>query len=537
MSEKQEDVASLKRELISTQEHNQRLKDALREAKGQLEIMRTELQEISEPPLSFAIFEGYCNKGAKVAHGGTHRMVALSRGKNLTDLQPGDGLWLDTNLVVIDRAPTPEIGTTASVVETSEKRAVVKLAGGNERVVSLAHSLPEEVKAGDTLLVDSKNLWAFQMISRAEVEQNLAPKPPGITYGDIGGLDNEISRLRQAVELPYRHPELFSKYNLRTPRGVLLYGPPGCGKTMLAKAVASALSLDGDSPSVFLSVKGPELLSKFVGETERQIRAIFDRARKLSSESHPVVVFFDEMESLFRTRGSGISTDIENLLVPQLLTEMDGLEELKNVVVIGASNREDLIDPALLRPGRFDLKIRVGRPGPSAARQILAHLLSPATPFDTSEVASAGSPTIFAVNLTEVAVNHLFARNPATYLCTVNIMDASGSSQAREVYFSDFISGAGLVGIAQEAKHLAIERELDGKGAGLRLQDLEAALGAVVEQTAALTTLLPPEVLARELGVNGSIVSVYRDTSINPGPNASGNHRGQDRASKKGAVS
>lgn len=512
MSESADSLADSRRELISTQEHNERLKTALREAKTQLEAMREEILRVGNPPLRFAIFEGFEDTGkqALVVQDGKHLKIALNDTPEIATLQPGDGIWLDENLVGIAPSVERGDGTLGTVLEVKDSRAVVKLASGNEVVVNLSAVLAPQVKSGDTLRVDARNLWGMEIIERTGVEQTLSLEPPGVTYADIGGLEKEITAIRNAVELPYKHPEMFQKYGLRPPRGVLLYGPPGCGKTMLAKAVASSLG-DGDNPSVFLSVKGPELLSKFVGETERQIRAIFDRARELSSGTRPVVVFFDEMEALFRTRGSGISSDVENMLVPQLLTEMDGLEELQNVIVIGASNREDMIDPALLRPGRFDVKIRVGRPDVSAAREILAHHLNPATPFDSSEVKAAGGATVFAVNLTEAATNRLLVRTPETYLCTLKYTDIAGNKQSREVFFSDMISGALLVAVAERAKQLAISSELAGQGAGIRLTDLDEALRYTVDQAATLTALLPPESLARDLGIQGQIGSIVRE--------------------------
>ena len=525
MNDSETNIDELKREVISVGEHNARLKTALRESKTQLESLRSQLRQIGQPPLSRAIFEGFStdkvpgadasqlSRLAEVAWEGKHVRLAVQEFAGVDQLQPGDTVWIDATPVVVGFATRALSGSVGVIRNLKMDRAVVRLSSGTEVVVRLRAGFAKTLKAGDTLLVDTRAGWGMELLESAGVEQALQPEVPEVTYDDIGGLDTEIKHIRAAVEMPYTHRDLFASYGLSAPKGVLLYGPPGCGKTMLAKAVATSLAVQYDQPSVFLSVKGPELLSKFVGETERQIRAIFDRARELAAGTHPVVVFFDEMEALFRTRGSGISSDVENMLVPQLLTEMDGLDELRDVIVIGASNREDMIDPALLRPGRFDVKIRVGRPDASAARGILAHHLSPATPFDEVQMNAAGGATFFAVNLVEAAVNRLFVQEPATYLCTLRYVEVGGKEQERKVFFSDMISGALLVSIANQAKNLAIGRELNGESRGVRLEDLNAALTDTIAQTAALTALLPPEALARDLGINCVASGVVRDPS------------------------
>lgn len=525
MNDSDTNIEELKHEVISVGEHNTRLKTALRESKTQLESLRSQLRQIGQPPLSRAIFEGFStdtvpggdtsqpSRLAEVAWDGKHVRLAVQEFAGVDQLQPGDAVWIDATPVVVGSATRALSGSVAVIRDLKMDRAVVRLSSGTEVVVRLRPGFAKTLKVGDTLLMDPRSGWGLELLESAGVEQALQPEVPEVTYDDIGGLDTEIAHIRAAVEMPYTHRDLFASYGLCAPKGVLLYGPPGCGKTMLAKAVATSLAVQYDQPSVFLSVKGPELLSKFVGETERQIRAIFDRARELAAGTHPVVVFFDEMEALFRTRGSGISSDVENMLVPQLLTEMDGLDELRDVIVIGASNREDMIDPALLRPGRFDVKIRVGRPDVSAARSILSHHLSPATPFDEAQMNAAGGATIFAVNLVEAAVNRLFVQEPATYLCTLRYVEVGGKEQERKVFFNDMISGALLVSIANQAKNLAIGRELNGEGRGVRLEDLNAALSDTIAQTAALTALLPPEALARDLGINCIASGVVRDPS------------------------
>ena len=356
-------------------------------------------------------------------------------------------------------------------------RALVLGHTDDERVVHLAAPLRElPLKAGDTLLVDLRSNTALERIPKAEVEQLVLEQVPDITYDQIGGLDGQVEAIRDAVELPYLHAELFVEHELRAPKGILLYGPPGCGKTMIAKAVANSLAQRvrdktgrEDVKSYFLNVKGPELLNKYVGETERQIRLIFQRAREKSAEGFPVIVFFDEMESLFRTRGSGVSSDVETTIVPQLLAEIDGVESLKDVVVIGASNREDMIDPAILRPGRLDVKIKVDRPDADAAREIFAHLpaRAPAAARGRGRAPRRATPRPHR-DMIERTVDKMYAADRDNEFLEVTY--ANGEKEV--LYFKDFNSGAMIENVVARAKKLAIKRLLRPASEGLTTEDL-----------------------------------------------------------------
>ncbi|MEX2503349.1 MAG: proteasome ATPase, partial [Egicoccus sp.] len=399
---------------------NDKLTETLRAARDQLAQMREEVERLAAPPQSYATFLGRDAEAgtATVVVSGRKLEVGLGPEIELDDLRAGQEVLLNESMNVVAVGAYESRGELMVIAELlDDGRAVVLGHTDDERVIHLAEPLRElPLKAGDSLLVDARSNTAVERIPKAEVEQLVLEQVPDISYDQIGGLKDQVEAIRDAVELPYLHADLFVEHELRAPKGILLYGPPGCGKTMIAKAVANSLAQRvrdktgrQDVKSYFLNVKGPELLNKYVGETERQIRLIFQRAREKSAEGFPVIVFFDEMESLFRTRGSGVSSDVETTIVPQLLAEIDGVESLKDVVVIGASNREDMIDPAILRPGRLDVKIKVDRPDTEAAREIFGIYLHPRLPLHADEVAEHGSADAAVRNMIDRTVEKMYA--------------------------------------------------------------------------------------------------------------------------------
>ena len=512
----EEQLAAAQQELESSVAQNGRLAETLRTARAHIADLKAEVERLSKPPHTYGTYLGPgAEAGLMVTVQGRKVEVEPTADARSDRLEPGQELLLNDALQVVGVGRFEDRGELMSVTELlDDGRVLVTGRGDDERVVHLSGRVRDGgVRAGDTLLVDVRSGTALERIERSEVERLVLEEVPDVTYEDIGGLSAQIDAIRDAIELPYLHADLYRTYDLRAPKGILLYGPPGCGKTMIAKAVAGSLarraqeSRGTEVRSHFLSIKGPELLNKYVGETERQIRLIFRRARERSREGHPVVVFFDEMEALFRTRGTGVSTDVETTIVPQLLAEIDGVESLRDVIVIGASNREDMIDPAILRPGRLDVKIRIERPDRDAAREILGLTLTTGVPLDGGLVAEHGGDRAAAVTtLIERAVARIYDEGPQSEFLEVRY--ASGSSEV--LHFHDFSSGAMLASVVARAKRLAVKRQAAGGGDGVRADDVEAAVREEFRENEDLPSTANPEDWARVAGRRGEPIVAVR---------------------------
>ena len=514
----EERLLETKGQLAQAVSQNEKLSYTLREAREHIATLREEVDKLTQPPSGYGVVVGKNDDGTvDVLSSGRKMRVSLHPEIDHDELQRGQEVVLNESFnVVMARAPevAGEIVTVKDAMD--DGRVIVVGRADEERVCEVSDALVGlRLRSGDTVLMDARSGLLLEKLPRPEVEDLLLEEVPDISYGDVGGLDSQIEMIADAVELPFLHQELFAEHKLPAPKGILLYGPPGCGKTLIAKAVANSLAKkvaektgDAKGRSYFINIKGPELLNKYVGETERQIRLVFQRAREKSEEGWPVIVFFDEMDSMFRTRGSGISSDMESTIVPQLLAEIDGVEGLKNVIVIGATNREDLIDPAILRPGRLDVKIKIERPGKDAARQIFARYLTTDIPLSVDEMAELGGGDADkgVAAMIDQTVVEMYREDEDNRFLEVTYQNGD-----KEIlYYKDFSSGAMIENIVRRAKKLAIKRLIAGGARGICTQDLLDSIKQEYKEHEDLPNTTNPDDWAKISGKKGQRIVFIR---------------------------
>ncbi|MFM8992729.1 MAG: proteasome ATPase [Actinomycetota bacterium] len=520
----EERLLEAKGQLATSKARNEKLEYALREARDHVASLREEVEKLTQPPSAYGIVLGTNDDGTVDVLTNSRKMrVSLHPEIDVHTLERGSEVVLNESLNVVMARGAEATGEVVSLKEVLEDgiRAIVTGRGDDDRVCELADALRGvHLRSGDLLRLDTRSGLLLERLAQPEVEHLLLEEVPDISYDDIGGLDQQIEAIADAVELPFLHGDLFAEHQLPAPKGILLYGPPGCGKTLIAKAVANSLAKKvaartgaDKGRSYFINIKGPELLNKYVGETERQIRMVFQRAREKSEEGWPVIVFFDEMDSMFRTRGTGISSDMESTIVPQLLAEIDGVEGLRNVIVIGATNREDLIDPAILRPGRLDVKIRIERPDAEAARQIFARYLTSDVPIAPGDVARHGDLKQAIIAMIDTTVEQMYST-----IDDNRFLEVTYQNGEREIlYFRDFASGAMIENIVRRAKKLAIKRLLAGGEKGVAVDDLTASIRQEFREHEDLPNTTNPDDWAKVSGRKGERIVFIRTLTHDEG--------------------
>lgn len=501
-------IIELKGELAGSISRNERLSGTLREAKEQIESLRDDVERLTATPNTYGVvLQRNDDDTFDVISTGRKFRVVAGPEVDSADVVAGSEVVLNDAMVIIGVRPPDTVGDIGTIREVLDDgiRVVVTTRSDEDAVCALSDNLRgTRLRIGDRVRIDARSALVLEVLGRPDVDELLLEVVPDVTYDDIGGLDRQIAEIADAVELPFLHADLFAEHRLPAPKGILLYGPPGCGKTLIAKAVANSLAKkvaaaigEDKGRSYFVNIKGPELLNKYVGETERQIRLVFERAREKSDEGWPVIVFFDEMDSMFRTRGTGVSSDMESTVVPQLLAEIDGVEGLENVIVIGATNREDLIDPAILRPGRLDVKIRIDRPDAVAAKQVFLRYLNEEIPLRAGESID---------QMVDAAVGEMYRTDESNRFLEVTY--ANGDKEV--LYFKDFASGAMIENIVRRAKKAAIKRVIAGGTRGVATVDLVDAVRSEFVEHEDLPNTTNPDDWAKVSGRKGERIVFIR---------------------------
>src|SRR5467141_3568043 len=475
----------VRRDLLELRPQISDQQETIVEARRMIEKLEEVIKKVTSPANRIGTFLGATSRDtAHIVVGGADYYCNVDPRIPLAKLKNGTRVLVNEAYVIVGDLGFETAGPVTKITEVlSDDRLRVGSEHGLQSIVlqRSADLASSTLKSGDEVRVDSNYRMALEMLSSTKSHEHYLDVVPELPWEKVGGQEGALQAIKDAIELPLLHPDLFKKFQHATPKGFLLYGPPGCGKTLIGKATAFNLTKQLGAKSgtemreYFMHVKGPEILNMWVGESERMVREIFATAREKRGEDFMPFLFIDEAESILGTRRASRHSNILSTLVPMFCSEMDGIDSLNDVVIILASNRADLIDPAILRPGRIDRKIKVNRPNREGAREVYRIYLTPDLPYDGALGKEAENIGAAVDKLIERFVDWQFTRREENKFLEVTLR----SGRKEVLYRSDLISGAIIASIVERAKAIAIKRAIaTQQPEGIRETDLQLAFNA-----------------------------------------------------------